>query len=97
MLTNRYESIKTNPGNTEQEDRAIKAAVISQTIAVITFAFCESCSIYGMILVILGEEFMAIIPFVALSVISMLLFRPTKAFFDRVAVRLEELRLFSPE
>lgn len=72
-----------------QNAQVLRRASVGQTMSIIISAYCEACVCYGLFLVILGGEFTIIIPFMFLTLISLLIFRPSKSFFDRVAKKLE--------
>ncbi len=59
-------------------------------ISIIMFALVESCSIYGLLLVLLGLEFDYIWLFIALTVIGYLLIRPDEDFLKRLHRKLQE-------
>ncbi len=73
-------------GQEQQTDRGLAAA---QVAAIVVSAFCESCVIYGLALVFLGADLPTLIPFAAVTLISLLIFRPNRDFVERVMRKLD--------
>lgn len=69
---------------------ASPAALAAVTIMIILSSYAVSCSIYGFFLVFLGSDIRVMIPFMAVSLILLWIFRPTEAFVRRVEEKLNE-------
>lgn len=89
MLEKQYKATLKDSRTGDQAGDAVRKAKVAQTMTIMISAFGESCAIYGLVLVFIGRDLTVIFPFIAVSLISLLLFRPSKAFFARVAQKLE--------
>ncbi len=78
----------------DQADPELKSiAAKAQTVAIIVFAFLEATAVFGILLVLLGCSYITMIPYVAVSLLSLLAARPTEEFYDRVGQRLLEMKM----
>lgn len=75
----------------DPDARAI--AAMGQTVSIILFAFFESIGIYGLLAVLIGCTYLTMVPFIVISMICLVLVRPTEQFFDRIGERMRELKL----
>jgi hypothetical protein len=84
-------------GATDESDVSVaerineQIAAASLTYSILVAAFLESCGIYGLILVILGADFLLIFPFILLSLAGFIIFRPIRFFFERVTQKVQDV------
>lgn len=72
----------------DEDKRAALVASGAGKMTIILSAFSMSCTIYGLIIVILGGQLWNMFPFVAVSLILQAIFWPGKTFFRRVEEKL---------
>lgn len=80
---------ESNVSGAERTSEQIATAAL--TYSVLVAAFLESCGIYGLILVILGADFLLILPFTLLALIGFIVFRPNRLFFEKIIYKIQDV------
>lgn len=66
------------------------AVKVTQANALMALPYCGSGSVFGWGLFSIGGDSLIILPFAMASIVALIICRPTKAYYERVAQRVQE-------
>ncbi len=78
--------------NPETTGTGQAATSISSVVMIVLNCLAVSVTMYGMVIVLAGGELWTMVPFAVVSLLLVILFRPSEAFFRRVTEKLDDRR-----